>query len=283
MSKRKLSKRKLSKRKLLTIILVVAGVLLVGALAAPSMLDGLLWRWESNPVLRGRLLAEEQGCLDCHRPFGNTEIPNPGSRWGTVPRFGAGNALMYAEDLDEIEEYIRYGAPLMWLGDPEIADRLARQRLRMPAYGDRLDDGQIADLVLWTALVEGVAAPGESGDDAGIVAAGRALARKHGCLACHGEAGGGGLPNPGGLGGFVPGFLGRNFTDLVADEEEFREWVRTGTLERLASKPWVRWFWERQTLEMPAYGDSLNDEELGQLWTWIQAMRAELGTVSDYP
>lgn len=267
----------MSKSKLLKIVvaLVVVGVALV--VAAPSMVEALLWRWEENPVLRGRILAEEQGCLDCHQPYARTEIPNPGSRWGTVPRFGAGNALMYAESLEEIEEYVRYGAPLIWLGDPEIADRMAEQRIRMPAYEERLDDRQIADLVLWSALVEGVLAPGESVGERETVSAGRALARKHGCLACHGEEGAGGLPNPGGLGGFIPGFLGRNFEDLVADEAEFREWVRTGSLERLGSKAWVRWFWERQTIDMPAYGETLSDEELGQLWAWIQAVRTELG------
>jgi cytochrome c553 len=188
-----------------------------------------------------------------------------------VPRFGAGNAMMYAEGEEEIEEYIRYGAPLAWQADPEVAERLASQRIRMPAYEGRLDDGEIADLTLWTSLVEGVSAPGGAEAEAG-----RVLARKHGCLACHGEEGAGGLPNPGSLGGFIPGFLGRNFEDLVSDETEFREWVRTGTLERLEKKVWVRHFWQRQAIAMPAYGEALDDEELAQLWTWIQAVREDL-------
>ena len=203
----------MTRKKLVWIVGVLVLLAALGGVLAPRIVRSVLWSWEQNPILRGRILAEAQGCLDCHRPYANTEIPNPGSRWGTVPRFGAGNALMYVEGLEELEETIRYGAPLAWLADPEVAQRIASQPVRMPAYGDRLDDAQIADLVVWTALVEGVASPGGE-----VSTTGRAVARKHGCLACHGEEGSGGLPNPGSLGGFVPGFLGRNFVDLVADE-----------------------------------------------------------------
>ncbi len=228
----------------------------------------LLWRWELNPVLRGRLLAERQGCMSCHRPYRAVEIPNPGSRWGSVPRFAAGNAMMYVESRAEIEEFIRLGAPRSWLDDARVVERLGRQRLRMPAYGSTLGDDQIADLVAFACAVEGVdLAGGEA------VAAGRQLARDHGCLSCHGVEGAGGLPNPGSLGGFVPGFAGRNFTDLVRDEQEFREWVLDGSSSRLAANPVVGFFWRRQKLSMPAYRGDLDDRQIGELWLWVQALR----------
>lgn len=244
-------------------------VLLALLVALPAALRSLLWRWEQNPVLRGAHLAEEMGCLNCHLPFANVEIPNPGSRWGTVPRFQTGNFLMYAESRAEIEEYIRFGAPRVWLEEPTAVKRLATQHLRMPAYGDRLSDAQIADLVAWTAAQEGVGLPGDETADAG-----RRLARKHGCVSCHGVEGSGGLPNPGSLGGFIPGFVGRNFADLVQDEDEFRTWVWKGTSPRLQSKAWVRYFWERQEIAMPAYEGELSEEEVGQLWAWVQALNA---------
>lgn len=250
-------------------LLAVAAALL--AAAVPLALRALLWRWEQNPVLRGRLLAEELGCFNCHRPYAGAEIPNPGSRWGTVPRFEAGNAFMYAPERRRIEEFIRYGAPRAWLDGGEVQERLDRQHLRMPVYGERLSDGEVADLVAYVAAVEGVERAGGE-----AAAAGRQIARDHGCLACHGVEGSGGLANPGSLGGFIPGFLGRNFEDLVDGEEEFREWVLEGTSSRLGESALVRFFWRRQKIAMPAYREELDEEQVADLWRWIEALRSDL-------
>lgn len=244
-------------------------VAVLGALALPWMLRALLWQWEQNPVLRGRQVAVAQGCFSCHQPDGGGEIPNPDSRWGSVPRFRAGNAMMYASDRAEIEEFIRFGATRVWLDDPDARDRLGRQRLRMPAFGDRLGAQAIADLVAYAAAAEGVELPGDA-----QVAAGRSLARAQGCTSCHGVEGAGGLPNPGSLGGFIPGFAGGNFPDLVEGRAEFEAWVRTGSNERLAQNPIIRYFWNRQAISMPAYGDGLDGEQIDQLWAWIQSLRA---------
>jgi len=243
----------------------VAAALLLAALALP-VTRWLLWRWESNPVLRGRLLAEDSGCFNCHFGFSRAEIPNPGSRWGSVPRFGAGNAMMYVESRAEIEEFIRFGATRAWLDDAKAAARLASQHLRMPPYGDRLDDREIADLVSFVAAVERLPSANDPDDE------GRTLARDHGCLACHGIDGSGGLPNLGSLGGFIPGFRGRNFEDMVRDRTEFREWVLDGTNSRLESNPVIRYFWKRQTIAMPAYRDRLDSEQVDSLWQWVSSL-----------
>lgn len=247
-------------------------LLVVGFVSLPAAGRWLLWKWEQNPILRGRLLAEEAGCLSCHQPFKKIEIPNPGSRWGTIPAFQSGNPMMYdSSDRQGIEEYIRDGAPQSWLSDPEVVKRLSTQHVRMPAYGDLLSDIEIADLVAFVGAIEKVELP-----DGTEVSAGRDLAVKHGCLSCHGVEGSGGLPNPGSLGGFIPGFLGRNFTDLVSNEDEFRQWILEGSLPRLEKNPLVRYFWQRQKLIMPAYKGELSDEELLQLWAWVLAVRSSL-------
>ena len=253
------------KKQWAVVVLVTAAVLTV---CHPAF-RYVLWRWESNPVLRGRLLAEQQGCTACHEPYKAVEIPNPGSRWGTVPRFHAGNRMMYVETREEIEEFVRFGAPRSWLDDPKVVARLEDQRLRMPAYGETLSADEISDLVAYACAVEGIDPVG--GEAAAL---GRELAKEKGCLSCHGVEGSGGFPNPGSLGGFVPGFVGRNFSDLVRDEEEFREWIREGTSSRLAGNPIVAFFWRRQKLAMPAYGEeALTDEQIGDLWQWVQALR----------
>ena len=246
----------------------ILAAIITFSVALPLGGRALLRHWEDNPLLRGRHLAQENGCLGCHLPFGGKELPNPGSRWGTVPRFQGGNALMYLDRRDEIEEFIRHGSPKSWREDEDIVQRLERQRIRMPAYGDRLSDRQVTDLTAYVCAQEGVELPGGA-----AAAAGRTLARSHGCLSCHGAEGAGGLPNPGSLGGFIPGFRGKNFRDLVHDEAEFAEWIRTGTSQRLANQPAVRFFWRRQEISMPAYGESLGNEDIAHLWTWVSTLQ----------
>ena len=245
------------------------GIPLLVAAALPLAGRALLWRWESNPVLRGRLLARQQGCDSCHRPFGGKEIENPGSRWGSVPAFQSGNAFMYLRDRQELEEIIRYGLPRSWQEEAGSRQRHREQRLRMPAYGERLSDAEIEDLVTLVQAEEIFELPEDP-----EAAAGRALARRLGCPSCHGAEGAGGHPNPGSLGGFIPGFLGKNFEDLVRDREEFVEWIRSGRSSRLEANPVVRFFWQRQAISMPAYGDSLDDAELESLWSWVLFARS---------
>jgi mono/diheme cytochrome c family protein len=248
--------------------LTSAGLVAV-AVASPLVFRQLLRRWEKNPILHGRRVAEANGCLGCHQPEARQEIPNPGSRWGTVPRLGGGNVFMYGGDRQAIEDFVRHGARRSWLEDPQIVRRLESQRIRMPAFEGVLSESEIADVVAWVAAVEGIDLAGGA-----AAAAGRKLAHERGCLHCHGVEGSGGVPNPGSIGGFIPGFAGKNFSDLVRNREELEEWVRTGTSRRLGRKPWVRFFWRRQKLSMPAYGDALSDQEIDQLWVWIQAVRA---------
>ena len=247
----------------LATLVVLAGLLPLG-------LRAWLWRGELNPVLRGRVLAERQGCHNCHHPDAGNEIPNAGSRWGSVPRFRAGNATMYGPSRGEIEEFIRFGAPRDWLDDQAVVERLETQLIRMPAYGERLADDEIDDLVEYVSAAEGVELRVRE-----AAAEGRRIAREFGCVSCHGLEGSGGLPNPGSLGGFVPGFLGSNFVDLVEDREEFEEWVLEGTSARLARNPLIRHFWRRQRISMPAYEDLLEEEQIEALWVWVQALREE--------
>ncbi len=180
---------------------------------------------------------------------------------------------MYLRDEQELEEILRLGLPKSWSETADVRQRHAEQRLRMPAYGERLSDAQIDDLV---ALVQAEEAFGLPEEDP-TATTGRALARRLGCPSCHGAEGAGGHPNPGSLGGFIPGFLGRNFVDLVRNREEFFEWVRTGTSRRLEGNPVVQFFWARQAISMPAYGDSLTEDELQSLYMWTQSARNNFG------
>ena len=49
--------------------------------------------------------------------------------------------------------------------------------------------------------------------------------------------GAGGVPNPGSFKGYVPGFWGADFDELVRDDAELREWIETGRVRRIAEHP----------------------------------------------
>jgi mono/diheme cytochrome c family protein len=100
------------------------------------------------------------------------------------------------------------------------------------------------------------------------------VATDAGCFGCHGPLGMGGRENPGSLKGYVPGFAGADYRDLVRDEAELREWIREGRLGRLESHPIASFFTRRQIVQMPAYKSFLDDEEIEALVAllgWIQA------------
>ena len=143
-------------RKLFAVAL--AAFFVAAALMLP-VLRRLLWSWESNPILRGRIVAERSGCFNCHLGVSGDEIPNPGSRWGSVPRFAAGNAMMYVEGGQDIEEFIRFGAPRSWMSDARVRERLATQHLRMPGYEDRLSESEIRDLTTYVEAIENPVLP----------------------------------------------------------------------------------------------------------------------------
>ena len=104
-------------------------------------------------------------------------------------------------------------------------------------------------------------------------ARGRELVVKFRCESCHGVGGSGGLPNPGSLKGYVPGWLGPDFGELVADETELRSWVMDGGVERLGRDPLARFFLARQRLQMPSYRSALSPEDTDALVAYIRWLR----------
>jgi len=97
------------------------------------------------------------------------------------------------------------------------------------------------------------------------VADGLELAHRLGCFSCHGPMGTGGVQNPGSLKGYVPGFFGEDYAELVADNEELRQWINDGAVSRLLDNPLARRVLETQALKMPSYGDFLEDEDIDAL------------------
>ncbi|MGE5191350.1 MAG: c-type cytochrome, partial [Deltaproteobacteria bacterium] len=99
---------------LLTLALVIENAYL----AVPVVAHRWVLRLEESDAARGRRLAETFGCVNCHGPDGRGEVPNPGSRYDSVPAFSGQTLMMFVKNDRELREYILDGAPARRLRDP---------------------------------------------------------------------------------------------------------------------------------------------------------------------
>jgi mono/diheme cytochrome c family protein len=227
---------------------------------------------ETTPAIRGKRLAEAWGCFACHGPEGSGGVGDRASPGGTVPDWQFATVAMFARSEDDLREWILYGVSRR---QAERADNDDRRPLApMPAYERDLTARQLEDLVAYVLAVSGWRP--EIPDRA---FEGRKLAQRLGCFGCHGPSGMGGVANPGSLKGQIPPWDGDEFTKLVRDEQELREWILEGTLQRLQDNAAARYFLDRQKTRMPAYHDHISDAELNLLVDYIQWLRQ--GPASD--
>ncbi len=261
------------------------GLALLGAaVVAPAVRfsPGLYWWWRTdNPVRRGAALAARQGCLSCHAPLGRDETANPGSRWGTVPSFFRGNTMMYVKSREQVRNFIAFGNP-QGRPEPDVGagtgtggdDR--HPPFRMPAFGDRLSRREIDDLTTFVLAADGYLVPPE-----GPVARGAELSAKLGCEGCHGVTGAGGVTNPRSFTGVVPGWVGPAFDHLVEGEGEFRQWVLEGRSDRWRRSRLGSFFLDRANLRMPAFEGVTSEENVGDLWAYVQWLRSAEGPAGE--
>jgi mono/diheme cytochrome c family protein len=252
------TKRRRRRRRWLVLAAVAA---LVALLASPALVRAYWSSKSSNPVRRGVALAMELGCFECHGELGRRGIPDPNKTDDGVPGWGGGVWMMYVENDDEVRQYILDGE---LEGHVEEHD----EAIEMPAYRDYVDDGEVDDLVAAFKVLSGMSVP--PSDSA--ARRGLDVARRWQCFSCHGAAGSGGLPNPGSFTGFIPGWYGADFDDLVRDRGEFDEWIREGSIKRLRQSRVARYFIGRQRIQMPEYGQ-LTPEELDDLWAYARWLR----------
>jgi mono/diheme cytochrome c family protein len=236
---------------------------LVGAVAAAA---GVTWFRTHNlgPVERGARLAAANGCLGCHGSAGSLADPDATRGVGSVPGFTNEDVTAHARSREEIREWILDGRPRR-LREEEPDEEPAL--FRMPAWRERLSPEDTDALVAWIAAVSDFEPVPEP------IAAARRTITVLGCFACHGAQGRGDTPNPGSLKGYIPSWSGDDFTELVRDDAELREWVRDGAPRRLRENPLAAFFLDRQAVRMPAYGARVTDEELRQITDYVRWLR----------
>jgi len=245
-------------------ILAIAGAIAIfGGLVAAAV----VFRPNLTPIERGRRLAEANGCFGCHGPEGSRGAANPGRSDKTVPSF-EGALMMYAENRDEVREWIRDGGTAARRKSETWKAERKQGAMRMPAFGKRLSPREIEDLVAFV-----MAASGEPAPDDSLVVAGRDRAEELGCIGCHGAGGRYARPNPGSLKGYVPPWDGADFPELVANKAEFTEWVERGVSRRFDTNPVAKFFLKRAPLKMPAYGKHLAPGDVDALWAYVVWLR----------
>lgn len=247
-------------------------VLLIAALGwiAYPVLRSLVIPPEITAAARGRELAEELGCFTCHGPLGQAGVVNPGSRYKTVPPFHEGTIMMFAASDQELREYILDGAPAAKLASEEYRREMREQAIRMPPFRDYVSAADVEDMVAYLRAASDLLAPPE-----GPASDGEALAHELGCFSCHGVMGSGGIANPGSLKGYIPGFYGPDYAELVRDEVELRAWIETGGIPRLTGDPLAAHFLERQRVQMPAYGGFLDATRVESLMAYVKWLASE--------
>lgn len=220
---------------------------------------------ELTPAERGYRVATRAGCFDCHGPDGTGGVKNPGSEDGEVPGFSGGTPMMWVKSEDEIREYILDGAPARKRKDPRYKEAMQAQLLAMPAYRGYLRTGEVDDLIVYVRAVSGLIVPADE-----LAAQGQDLAVRLGCFHCHGPMGAGGSRNLGSLKGYIPGWWGADFRELVRNDDELRDWIRDGQIARLRDHPIARHFIGWQRVSMPAYKDFITDPQLQALMRYAR-------------
>jgi mono/diheme cytochrome c family protein len=250
----------------------VGTIVLIGIaawLGAPAAIRAYWSRHETNPVRRGAAIAAHSGCFSCHGPEGSRGLPDPASGQA-VPQWDGGVPMMFVNGEDEVREYISDGVSRRRANSESATAERGRAAIRMPAYREVLRHEEIDDLVSYVMAVAQIIPVPEA-----EAAKGRDLVRRFRCESCHGVAGSGGVLNPGSLKGFVPGWLGSDYTDLVGSPRELHQWILEGGIERFTRRRLATFFINRQRLQMPAYRSAMTPEDADAVGAYIRFLRKE--------
>lgn len=229
-------------------------------------------RWmfppQIHPAVQGREIAQRLGCPACHGADGGGGFENRGSE-GDVPALAGGEMMMWAANEQELREWILHGHIL----DEDIgyepsgfdAGQGSGRAVVMPAFKEHVSERETDLLIEWLRAISGLQFPQDA-----TVQRGMDLAHELGCFECHGPMGTGGVANPASLKGYIPGFFGEDYEELVADDRELRQWIENGISDRLRDHQIASRVISRQALKMPAYAAHLTSDEIDSVVALVQ-------------
>ncbi|HVP39851.1 MAG TPA: hypothetical protein VMS93_11785 [Candidatus Saccharimonadales bacterium] len=119
-----------------------------------------LWGADSAPagVRHGLEVARRAGCFSCHGPLGLFARPDPGSVKGYIPAWRGLDAVELVRSPAEFGQWVRNGWPDRFVHQAIANWFLHHEAVRMPAFKDRLTDGEVAaldSLFLWVRAGHG--------------------------------------------------------------------------------------------------------------------------------
>lgn len=124
---------------------LVAFVMAVGEMDRPS--DGL--------ALVGMQRAKELGCFGCHGPGGRFAFPNPRSLKGYIPSWDGEDFVEMVRSRDEFAQWVEEGAARRFATSPFARIYLERAPVRMPAFREAIEPGDIDALWAYVRWLRG--------------------------------------------------------------------------------------------------------------------------------
>lgn len=248
--------------------LVVASiVLLIGVFLADEIFP------EYSPAHRGQIVALKAGCFSCHGPGEGNSSVNPTKGVPANEQFRKVPSLFHErQSSEELRQWIEDGIPETRKNSERFLTRRESHALKMPAYKDVLNPGEIDDLITYVALMQYRQAAEKSGG----ASEGERLARRYACFTCHGELGQGGVENQNSLKGYIPGFFGTDFRALArnGDRQDLREWILDGYSQVFYNQGFAgfypgQYFMNRQGINMPAYKEHMTEAEVETLVDYL--------------
>lgn len=238
-------------------------LLLVIAFIVVALFNEKMRKPELTAFARGYQIALENGCFHCHGPSGIQGVSNPNSKAGDVPSWQDGTATTYIFGPDDIEHWVLDG------GIPsQKPDTTAL--LQMPAYRDVISREEFEDLKVYLEVVMEMVPIGDT-----LAERGYNIAENNGCFGCHGPYGMGGGKNPGAFKKYIPGWEGKDYSELVHNKKELRNWIEYGYLDRIEHNRVARFFTKKQVIKMPGYIDILSTDEIEAIEYYIDWLRRQ--------
>jgi mono/diheme cytochrome c family protein len=199
----------------------------------------------TDPVARGQRDFEGLGCAKCHM------IGDVGNEWG--PNL---TLVGFRKSQDWLDT---------WLKNPHAWN----MKTVMPNFN--LNDGTRADLVAFLSAQKGQAwgatYPWRTPEVMAMtpVKRGEFIFNKAGCVACHGQFGGGGYPNNNVAGGLIP-----TLTKVSEgySKAELHSKIQNGVAAPLLNDPKG----EKPKIYMPKWGDQLKPDEIDALVEYLYSL-----------
>jgi mono/diheme cytochrome c family protein len=102
---------------------------------------------DDSTIARGQARAEALGCFGCHGPGGRLARPNRGSFKGYVPSWDGDDFPELVGDRAEFDQWVEHGVSARFERNGLARYFLERATLRMPAYREHLEPGDLD--MLW--------------------------------------------------------------------------------------------------------------------------------------